>query len=474
MRSIAIIGGGFSGTMTAVNLARLSDIPLRVLLINSGQPLARGTAYGTRRGEHLLNVAARNMSAFPDLRNHLVEWLQSRSEYCETPEAQLREAFIPRKVYGDYLRGLLLDAMHLGGRSNVRIELVEGEAADLRSELSTTFSLVMANGAEHSVNQVLLATGNPPPAPVPGQAPGFAHPAYRANPWSDWECSLPPSDQPVVLLGTGLTMVDVFLTLRARGWTGPITAISRNGLLPQPHFKGVEYTNFMADQPKALSLAEVRELVEMHCRTLRRQGQNPAIAVDRLRPYTQRLWQALTIVERREFLRHDSARWNAARHRIAAPVHEQLSDAVDRGQLRVLGGAITGLSADGALVHVHVRDSQGVDSEITGALVVNCTGPQASFSKSSSPLLQSLLQRGIIRSDALDMGLEINDDFAAVDSEGHVSNRLFAIGPLLKGSLWETTAVPELRGQALRAAQILLDIAPVAAMPGEEVLEYCI
>ena len=218
MRSIAIIGGGFSGTMTAVNLARLSDIPLRVLLINSGQPLARGTAYGTRRGEHLLNVAARNMSAFPDLRNHFVEWLQSRSEYCETPEAQLRETFIPRKIYGDYLRGLLLDAMHLGGRSNVRIELVEGEADDLRSELSTAFSLVLANGAEHSVNQVLLATGNPPPAPVPGQAPAFTHPAYRPNPWSDWEGSLPPSDQPVVLLGTGLTMVDVFLTLRARGF----------------------------------------------------------------------------------------------------------------------------------------------------------------------------------------------------------------------------------------------------------------
>src|SRR5215510_1900485 len=105
--AIAIIGGGFSGVMTGVNLARISQRPLHITLINQHRPMGRGLAYGTRRPEHLLNVAARNMSAFPDLPNHFLHWLRTRSEYESVPEAELRERFIPRQVYGDYLRALM-------------------------------------------------------------------------------------------------------------------------------------------------------------------------------------------------------------------------------------------------------------------------------------------------------------------------------------------------------------------------------
>ncbi|MEO2091507.1 MAG: FAD/NAD(P)-binding protein, partial [Gemmataceae bacterium] len=108
MHTIAIIGGGFSGTMTAVNLARLSTRPLRVCLINRGHPTGRGVAYGTGRPEHLLNVAARNMSAFPDHPSHFLDWLRTRTEYTGLPDAVLRETFVPRRVYGDYLQAVLL------------------------------------------------------------------------------------------------------------------------------------------------------------------------------------------------------------------------------------------------------------------------------------------------------------------------------------------------------------------------------
>src|SRR5205807_2641111 len=107
VNTVAIIGGGFCGTMAAVNLARLTRSPLRIIVINAGSPLGRGVAYGTSQGEHLLNVAARNMSAFPDQPNHFLEWLGTRSEYNSVPEAALREQFLPRRTYGDYLQSLL-------------------------------------------------------------------------------------------------------------------------------------------------------------------------------------------------------------------------------------------------------------------------------------------------------------------------------------------------------------------------------
>ncbi len=108
---IAIVGGGFSGVMTAVNLVRLSQRPLQVTVINYQRSAGRGVAYGTRRREHLLNVAARNMSALRDEPDHFLRWLRTRSEFDTVPEIELRERFIPRMVsrlllaLGPLLRG---------------------------------------------------------------------------------------------------------------------------------------------------------------------------------------------------------------------------------------------------------------------------------------------------------------------------------------------------------------------------------
>src|SRR5271154_5806552 len=108
MKNVVVIGGGFCGVVTAVNLARLTDAPLAVTVVNSGHPLGRGVAYSTRRPEHLLNVVARNMSALADQPDHFVEWLGTRSDFAHLSAAELREQFIPRRVFGDYLAGLLL------------------------------------------------------------------------------------------------------------------------------------------------------------------------------------------------------------------------------------------------------------------------------------------------------------------------------------------------------------------------------
>ena len=481
MKTIAIIGGGFSGTITAVNLARLSQTPLRVCLINHAFPTGRGVAYSTRRPEHLLNVVARNMSALADHPSHFVEWLATRTEFADTSEATLREMFAPRRTYGDYLRGLLhWYSRPVDGRSCVQIDMLSAEVIDI-TPAGPHSVVTLAEGAPIEADKVVLATGNQPPCELKSNGKPFVHPAYQSTPWQDWESKLPDRDQPVILLGTGLTTVDAYLTLAACDWRGPIYAISRNGLLPLSHFKGIEYPDFPPADMSNLDLAGLAALVEEHCKRLRARGENPAIVVDKLRPHTQRLWQGLSVEDRREFGRRFRARWNVTRHRIAASIHDQVSQAMANGKLRIVKGNIRELADADGKVRVTIEEAPGQTRSIDGALVVNCTGPQESFTAGDSRLYAKLFERGLVVADDLDMGIRADADFAVIDSEGRVSDFLFALGPLLKGSLWETTAVPELRSQAFRLAQTLIEACGheeprnTWQPPAEaDVLEYCI
>ncbi len=474
MKTIAIIGGGFCGTMTAVNLARLSNYPLRVVIVNARRPLGRGTAYGTDRGEHLLNVAARNMSALPDMPSHFLDWLRTRWEFKDLPHDQLREMFAPRRVYGDYLSGLLGACLHpIDARSQVKLETVEDEAVDIVVTGDERATILLGSGDAVEADQVVLATGNQPPGSFASAAPLRHDARYCADPWEDWRGRLPAAGGRIVLLGTGLTMVDVVLTLVELAWQGEIVAVSRGGMLPQSHFRGIAYEDYVPADAESLGLDGLVELVERHCRRLRQMSQNPAIAIDKLRPHTQRLWRSLSTAERQSFLSRYAAPWNVTRHRIAAAIHDTITDALDRGRLKVVTGTIQQLVPNEQNIEVVLRDPDGGELSQSGDLVINCTGPQARFAQSGVPLFDNLLRRRLACEDELAMGIRTSDEFALIGGDGQPSRLLFAIGPLLKGSLWETTAVPELRGQAMRVAEILLEREP-AAVEQEDVIEYYI
>lgn len=457
--------------MTAVNLARLSKNPLQVTLVTGKQP-GRGIAYGTHRPEHLLNVAARNMSAFRDEPEHFLHWLRTRCEFETFPEIELRERFIPRMIYGDYLRSLAQHHLQsTGGLTAVRTERVDGEVTDIE-ETATRATVHFADGRTLAADRVVLATGNEAPAALPGTEALADHPAWAADPWQSWERRLPGPEGTLIILGTGLSAVDVIITLRALGWMGRIHAVSRHGWFPHAHFRGIEYPEFPPPDVDlaTLGLAKLTALVQRHCALLHDRNANPAIIVDKLRPHTQRIWKNFTGEERLSFTKQHAARWNIFRHRIAPELHAQVTSAQLTGQLQVHAARIDQVEALGHRVQVRLDHGESLE----GDLVINATGPASRLTAIRSELLQNLLRRGLIAPDETDMGIRVDEDHTVINAEGQRSERLLALGPPLRGTLWETVAVPELRVQARRVAETLLDHLPVTPMEFSPMMEYMI
>ena len=478
MKNIVIVGGGFSGVVSAINLVRLCHGPVHIFVVDPGDAPGRGVAYNSRDESHLLNVVARNMSALADQPNHFVEWLGTRSEYRDEPPAALREKFVPRMLYSDYLQGMALwYAGTVAPEKEMKLEFIREQAADI-IPASECADVVLSGGKVLSAQKVILAMGNQPPAGLrlPGLDP--ASPKYIGDPWIDWQKLLPPPGRDLLLVGTGLTMADAFLSLEDFGWRGKIFAISRHGLLPLSHFKGVDYPDYLDESQTAAGLRKIFSLFKKHYREAVARNLNPAILVDKLRPRTQRIWQSFSVTEKQRFIRHLRTRWNVMRHRIAPEVHERLRHSIAAGRLEIIRGKLRRCEETPDVLEIEIEDC-GVRRILEVGALINCTGPAEKYS--ASGLLRNLISRGLAAPDDIDMGIRTGPNYSIVDAANRPSENFFALGSLLKGSLWESTAVPELRSQAFRIAETIAAgfagderKAPLISEVTEDVLEYSI
>ncbi|MFN3428594.1 MAG: FAD/NAD(P)-binding protein, partial [Candidatus Sericytochromatia bacterium] len=262
-------------------------------------------------------------------------------------------------------------------------------------------------------------------------------------------------DEDVLLIGAGLTAIDWALSLATRGHRGHIHLLSRQGRLPHVHVPGLSPRPAVLPAPPYTAtglLAWVREQV----RAAEAAGLDWRQTVDGLRPHLQGLWRGLSHGERRRFLRHARPYWEVHRHRMAPEVAGAIGRLRESGQLTLHAGRVEAYEEGPTGVSVRVRLRGGGHAIVSVARVVNCTGPEADFRKKRHPLVANLLERGLVRPDALGMGIEVGDDGAVLDAQGAPSTNLFALGPVRKGGLWETTAVPELRAQASALAKALI------------------
>ncbi|MBV8270316.1 MAG: FAD/NAD(P)-binding protein [Planctomycetaceae bacterium] len=449
---IAVVGSGFSGTLVTVNLARLArGCPSRIVLFERSGRFARGVAYGTSCPHHLLNVPAGMMSALVDEPDHFFSWLHARD-----PGAH-RGTFAPRRLYGDYLEELISAAANTPG---VTIDLIRDEIVDIVEEGPGPGLMLIGREGSLRADKVVLALGNPTPQdPVRGPNHSRKTEKYRRNPWDGGALNGLSENEPILLIGSGLTAVDLIVEARARGLKGSIIVVSRHGLLPFPHQSVPPRPHRLTANGTPLTARFLLRHVRREAQECESEGGNWRSVVDALRPVTQEIWHSLDAGEKKRFIRHLSSRWDVHRHRIAPEIARIIDDARADGQLTVIAGRIHSLEDRGDAVRVRIlpRGKSEVET-IFAHRVINCTGPSRDIRCGHSPLVNSLVERGICRPDPLSLGLEVSDVGALVAPDGEPSDRLYALGPLRRGRLWETTAVRELRAQAFELAHHLVGL----------------
>lgn len=446
---IAIVGAGFSGLLLAVHLLRRHP-GIRVTLVEQAPSFGRGLAYGAADPDHVLNVRASNMSAFPDDPSHFLRWLGA------TAPAQAEAGFVSRRTFGGYLQALLRAAVDEAGG---RLDLVADEAVAL-AFVEGRPRLRLAIGRSIDVDRVVLATGNLPPHDPRGMAAEVAASGrYTRDPWAPAACAgVDPADD-VLLIGTGLTAVDMVMKLAARGHTGRITAISRRGLRPRAHRDG--------GPPAAAYPLPARPRMSQLVRLVRDKAEGGGDwrgAVDGLRASTQRVWREADANERNRFLRHLRPWWDVHRHRLAPSVAATIDRLEASGQLAICGGQIGGFRLEDRAVVVDWRPRFERDSRpLRVAHVVNCTGPAGNLATTSSALLSDLLGHGLARPDACALGLDVDAFCRVIGADGIANPSLLAIGPISRGTFWEITAVPDIRVQAAAVADWLAEDARACA-----------
>jgi uncharacterized NAD(P)/FAD-binding protein YdhS len=456
MTTIAIIGGGFSGTMTAVQLLRKKITqPLKVILIERNERIAKGVAYGTLCPLHLLNVPAKDMSAFPDDSQHFFKWAKEQ-------DAAVTEAtFVPRMRYGAYIEHILNDTLSHKA-SNIEFRRLHGEVNNISlTENVQQGRIELANGEEVVADRIVLALGNLAPANVRIKDPKFyTSKNYVRDSWS--KASLPAisADAPILLVGTGLTMIDKALELKLQGHKGTIYALSRHGYLPNVHIPGIVRLPVPFEENKlpttVLELTKfIRKLVS---KVEASKEANWRQAVDSIRPVTQELWKLWNDTEKRRFIRHMRCIWDVHRHRIAPEVGAMIDTMIKSGQLKIVAARVVSMeeNAQGIKVTISPRGKKNEET-LEVARVINCTGADSNVKTIDEPLVEQLRNAGLLLSDSFGLGPTISTNWALIDKEGKPSEVLYVVGPLLKGKLWESIAVPELRGQAAQLADHLIN-----------------
>lgn len=452
---IAIIGGGASGTLTAVQLLRLAaeqQLELQVTLIDRYARHGLGLAYSTDDPAHLLNATASQMSAMPDDPGHLVRWASLG-----------HAAFLSRHQYGQYLQATLAEAERQASPWAVLTRASAEVLAIWRDQGRRALRLIFANG-HLDADMAVLATGHLAAA-LPFPAPASRR--IIAEPWLPGALEAITDDSPVVIAGTGLTMLDLAITIAGQSTGATVHAFSRHGLLPRPHPGRPPAGRQMWLPAIATSTGPVR-LAELMWQVRSVIADDPAgwaDVIDALRPFVPGLWQRMPDSDKRQFLKHVARYWEVHRHLAPPPTTSKITMLRCTGRLAVHRGQISSVATAGDQLRITVRSGTG-ESGLTAGWLINGTGPATDIGATDDALLRNLLASGMARPDPVGLGLDASADGAVIGATGLPSDVLFTLGPPLRGLWYETTAIPEIRLQAAALAHRIVSMPAVSRLPG--------
>ncbi len=432
---IIVVGAGFSGAALAIQLARRGA---EVQLLGTSRDFGRGLAYAAAEPAHLLNVPAERMGLDPEAPGDFADFLG-----LVAPNE--RRGFLPRLAYGIYLEARLGEA---AAASRGRLQRMPVAVAALE-RCAAGWRATLADGSTLEDAEVVLALGSPAALAGPGDGPAGGDGRWIRDPWAPGALARIGPEDPVLVLGTGLTMVDLVVSLTRAGHRGPLLALSRRGRLPRPHPAALAalpappdaLLEAIASGRLAASLAAFRAEVAA--------GASPDALADSLRAATPGLWRAWSPATRARFLRHLRPWWDAVRHRVPAHVLGVLKARIDEGLLQVRAGRVLA-HADG-VARVRLR-GEAEPRPVPAAWVLQATGLDGRLDGETAEPLRGLLLRGEAVADPLGLGLACDADGAVIGFDGRPTPGLHALGGLRRGECWESTAVPDLREHARRLA----------------------
>ncbi|MEQ1764800.1 MAG: FAD/NAD(P)-binding protein [Pyrinomonadaceae bacterium] len=450
MRRITIIGGGASGTLLALNLLKYKgERRLEINLVEKRPHIGRGVAFSTEEDAHLLNVPAAKMGAYADDVEHFHRWLnENEMDYSAT-------AFVPRRIFGEYLREQLEEA-NKNKADNVELNIFDDEAVDLQFEGGKAH-VQLASGDHIYSEKVALAFGNfLPPHPTVLDQTFVDSAKYFQDPWTPEVFDSITPDDNVLIVGTGLSMVDVTMQLYKLCHKGLINAISTRGQLPAVHKLGFTYPSFYEEIKGSMRVTDILKTVRVHSKKADANGSDWRAVIDSLRPVTQQIWLDLPLAEKKYFMQHLSRYWNVARHRMAPEAALIIDELRGTGQLQILKGRLQKITWEDDIGFDVRYATIGLDQYVHADVIINCIGSESRFDQLDSRLVKNLINAGMIRCDDLRFGLDATPDGHLKARDGRASDMLYTLGTALKGVLWESTAIPEIRIQARDLAQKLI------------------
>ncbi|WP_261640652.1 FAD/NAD(P)-binding protein [Erwinia mallotivora] len=451
-RHIVIVGGGFSGTALAVQLARRGGAGLRVTVIEPRDALAQGVAYSTDDAAHRINVPAARMQLSAAEEGDFDRWYRASAAYQADPAARWHDDSVwpQRRQFAAYLTLKLDDARR---HSAVVVQHLKDRAVALVDGVVHT-----AGGARLMADQVVLAISHPPPDVPPPLRAFRNHPAVIADPWRPGALAGIAAGDRVAIIGSGLTMADMVASLQRQGHRGNVLVFSRRGRLPGANLSG-EYADWPLDfqRPQRDSArgwlqrvrAEVREAAKVNLPWQR--------VLDTIRHHAQSIWQRLPLQEQQCFLRHLRPWWDAHRYRIAPQVSAVLEQRQQSGQLQLLAARLQQVDVQNGSIRLTLRRRQGAEEIHHVDRLIVTTGPAHSGLIDSDALLSQLAGAGTIRRDAHGLGIDVSALSQTLNATGQANPHLYVVGPAARGRFGELMGLPQVAEHAEQLARQLLE-----------------
>ncbi len=458
--NVTIIGGGFAGAACALHLLRdHPDLPLALTVIEPRAVLGAGLAYSAPSPTHRTNVAAARMSVLPEDALHFQRWLQDHGEpardpACAMPDGRLYPA---RAVFGRYVQDVL--RTQVAASPHAAFTHLRQEATGLALQ-DGSFRIALRDGAEHRSDAVVLAISHSAPD-TPPMLRGLR--ALLPDPWDVAALAAIPRAARVLVVGTGLTACDVMAFLLAQGHDGPITALSRHGLLPRPRTElPVEAEGDFATAPETSATALLRR-IRRAVAAAQAAGRPWENIVDALRQQSAAAWGTLDWTERRRLLRHLRTIWDVHRFQSAPQIDAALARARAAGTLHIRAARLVAAhdAASGAEIVVAPRGANARET-LTVDAVVNCTGPGHRSVTASHPVLRGLAEQGLLMPDPASLGIWVDGQSRVLRADGTAWQRLFVAGPLARGTFGELMGLPQVNLQPRAVAATLSALAQAA------------